>query len=65
MPINPQIYVPQIQPMQLQDPMVFARNALAMEEAESSIAANQLKVKRANQLAGLIKNRTTPLTPKE
>lgn len=65
MPINPQIYVPQIQPMQLQDPMAFARNALAMEEAESSIAANQLKVKRANQLAGLIKNRTTPLTPKE
>lgn len=65
MPINPQIYVPQIQPMQLQDPMVFARNALAMDEAEASIAANQLKVKRANQLAGLIKNRTTPLTPKE
>lgn len=65
MPINPQIYVPQIQPMQLQDPMAFARNALAMEEAESSIAANQLKVNRANQLAGLIKNRTTPLTPKD
>jgi hypothetical protein len=50
MPINPQIYVPQIQPMQLQDPMVFARNALAMEEAESSIAANQLKINQANQL---------------
>lgn len=65
MPINPQIYVPQIQPMQLQDPMAFARNALAMEEAEASIAANQLKVKRANQLAGLTKNRTTPLTPQE
>ena len=65
MPINPQIYVPQIQPMQLQDPMVFARNALAMEEAESSIAANQLKVKRANQLAALSKGRTTPLTPQD
>lgn len=65
MPINPQIYVPQIQPMQLQDPMAFARNALAIEEAEASIAANQLKVKRANQLAGLTKNRTTPLTPQE
>jgi hypothetical protein len=65
MPINPQIYVPQIQPMQLQDPMVFARNALAMEEAESSIAANQLKVKRANQLAGLIKGGTKPLTPQD
>lgn len=65
MPINPQIYIPQIQPMQLQDPMVFARNALAMDEAEASIAANQLKVKRANQLAGLIKDRTKPLTPQE
>ena len=65
MPINPQIYVPQILPMQLQDPMVFARNALAMEEAESSIAANQLKVKRANQLAGLIKGGTKPLTPQD
>ena len=65
MPINPQIYAPQIQPMQLQDPMAFARNALAMKEAESSIAANQLKVKRANQLAGLTQNRKTPLTPKE
>jgi hypothetical protein len=65
MPINPQIYVPQIQPMQLQDPMVFARNALAMEEAESSIAANQLKVKRANELAALSKGRTTPLTPQD
>jgi hypothetical protein len=65
MPINPQIYVPQIQPMQLQDPMVFARNALAMEEAESSIAANQLKVNQANQLKGLLKNRTKPLTPQE
>ena len=65
MPINPQIYAPQIQPMQLQDPMAFARNALAMREAESSIAANQLKVKRANQLAGLTQNRTTPLTPQE
>jgi len=65
MPINPQIYVPQIQPMQLQDPMVFARNALAMDEAEASIAANQLKVKRANQLAGLIKGGTKPLTPQD
>ncbi len=65
MPINPQIYVPQIQPMQLQDPMVFARNALAMDEAEASIAANQLKVKRANQLAGLIKDRAKPLTPQD
>ena len=65
MPINPQIYVPQIQPMQLQDPMVFARNALAMEESESAIAANQLKVKRANQLAALSKGRTTPLTPQD
>lgn len=65
MPINPQIYVPQIQPMQLQDPMAFARNALAMEEAESNIAANQLKVKRANQLAGLLQNRKAPLTAQE
>lgn len=65
MPINPQIYAPQIQPMQLQDPMAFARNALAMREAESSIAANQLKVKRANQLTGLLQNRKAPLTPQE
>jgi hypothetical protein len=54
MPINPQIYVPQIQPMQLQDPMVFARNALAMDEAEASIAANQLKVKRAEALKNIL-----------
>lgn len=65
MPINPQIYAPQIQPMQLQDPMAFARNALAMKEAESSIAANQLKVNRANQLRGLLENRTKPLTAQE
>ena len=65
MPINPQIYVPQIQPMQLQDPTALARNALAMKEAESTIAANQLKVNRANQLAGLIKGGTKPLTPQD
>ena len=50
MPINPQIVVPQVQGIQLENPLNMARNALAIREAQSQIAANQLKTARAQQL---------------
>jgi hypothetical protein len=50
MPINPQIVVPQIQGIQLENPLNMAKNALAIREAQSQIAANQLKTARAQQL---------------
>ena len=54
MPINPQIFVPQVQPMQLENPLALARNAMAIKEAQSTIAANQLKATRAQQLQNVI-----------
>lgn len=54
MPVNPQIVVPQIQGVQLENPMTFARNALAMREAQSQIATNQLKVARAQKAANVL-----------
>lgn len=54
MAVNPQIIAPQIQGIQLENPMTFARNALAMQEAKSQIAANQLKVARAQKAAGVL-----------
>ena len=54
MPINPQIFVPQVQPMQLENPLALARNAMAIKEAQSTIAANQLKATRAQQLQNVL-----------
>lgn len=54
MPINPQIVVPQVQGIQLENPLSFARNALAMQEAQSTVAANQLKLQRANALKNVL-----------
>jgi len=54
MPINPQLYVPQVQPMQLENPLNLARNAMAIKEAQSTIAANQLKATRAQQLQNVL-----------
>jgi hypothetical protein len=54
MPINPQIVVPQVQGIQLENPLSFARNALAMQEAQSTVAANQLKIQRANALKNVL-----------
>lgn len=54
MPVNPQIIAPQVQGIQLENPMTFARNALAMQEAKSQIAANQLKVARAQKAANVL-----------
>lgn len=47
MPINPQFSLPQVQPIQLENPLTLARNAMAIREAQSTIAANQLKANRA------------------
>lgn len=54
MPVNPQIFTPQIQGIQLENPMTFARNALAMRESQASAAANQLKVIRATKAANVL-----------
>lgn len=54
MPINPQIFVPQVQPMQLENPLTLARNAMAIREAQSTIAANQLKATRAEALKNIL-----------
>jgi hypothetical protein len=54
MAVNPQIIAPQVQGIQLENPMTFARNALAMREAQSQIAANQLKVARAQKAANVL-----------
>jgi hypothetical protein len=54
MAINPQIVMPQIQGVQLENPMTFAKNALAMKQAQSEIAANELAAQRARKLAEMI-----------
>lgn len=54
MPINPQIFVPQVQPIQLENPLTLARNAMAIREAQSTIAANQLKATRAQALQNVL-----------
>lgn len=54
MPVNPQIFTPQIQGIQLENPMTFARNALAMRESQAAAAANQLKVARATKAANVL-----------
>ena len=61
MPINPQIVTAQLPGIQIENPMTFARNALAMKQAQSEIAANELAAREAqgfNQLvsATVIKN---------
>lgn len=55
MPINPQIVVPQIQGIQLENPLALARNAMAIQEARSTIAANQLKSNRAALATSIFK----------
>jgi hypothetical protein len=55
MPINPQIVVPQVQGIQLENPLALARNAMAIQEARSTIAANQLKSNRAALTASIFK----------
>jgi hypothetical protein len=54
MPINPQIFVPQVQPIQLENPLTLARNAMAIRESQSTIAANQLKTARAQALQNVL-----------
>ena len=54
MPINPQIFVPQVQPIQLENPLTLARNAMAIRESQSTIAANQLKATRAEALKNIL-----------
>ena len=67
MAINPQVVMPQIQGVQLENPMVFAKNALAMKQAQSEIAANELAARRAAQLSGMVSSSAQPgankLTP--
>lgn len=53
MPINPQIVVPQVQGIQLENPLALARNAMAIQEARSTIATNQLKANRAAAAASI------------
>lgn len=55
MPINPQIVVPQVQGIQLENPLALARNAMAIQEARSTIAANQLKSNRAALATSIFK----------
>jgi hypothetical protein len=54
MPINPQIFTPQIQGIQLENPLNMAKNALAIREAQSATAVNQLKLQRATKAATVI-----------
>jgi hypothetical protein len=54
MPINPQIVVPQVQGIQLENPLNMAKNALAIREARSATAVNQLKLQRAAKAATVI-----------
>ena len=62
MPVNPQIFTPQIQGIQIENPMTFARNALAMRESQAAAAANQLKVARATKAANVLAaNRDKPV----
>lgn len=67
MAINPQIVVPQIQGVQLENPMTFARNALAIKQAQSEIAANELAAQQAGKFNALLaasqKPNGQPLTP--
>lgn len=55
MAINPQIVVPQVQGIQLENPLALARNAMAIQEARSTIAANQLKSNRAALATSIFK----------
>lgn len=55
MPINPQIVVPQVQGIQLENPLALARNAMAIQEARSTIATNQLKSNRAALATSIFK----------
>jgi len=54
MPINPQIVTAQLPGIQIENPMVFARNALAMRQAQSEIAANELAAQEAGRFNALI-----------
>ncbi len=55
MAINPQIVVPQVQGIQLENPLALARNAMAIQEARSTIATNQLKSNRAALATSIFK----------
>lgn len=54
MPINPQIVSAQLPGIQVENPMTFARNALAMKQAQSEIEANQLAAQEAGRFNALI-----------
>ena len=54
MPINPQIVTAQLPGIQIENPMTFARNALAMKQAQSEIAANELAAQEAGRFNALI-----------
>jgi hypothetical protein len=54
MPINPQIVTAQLPGIQIENPMTFARNALAMKQAQSEIEANQLAAQEAGRFNALI-----------
>lgn len=59
MPINPQFSLPQVQPIQLENPLTLARNAMAIREAQSTIAANQLKANRAARVQSIFEANKT------
>jgi hypothetical protein len=67
MPINPQIFTPQIQGIQLENPLNMAKNALAIKQAQSEIAANQLAAQEAQAFNKLVSASRepggVPLTP--
>jgi hypothetical protein len=63
MPINPQIVMPQVQGLQLENPLNMAKNVLAIQQAQSEIAANELATARANKLQGLIAGAGKPGGP--
>jgi len=67
MPINPQIVTAQLPGIQIENPMTFARNALAMKQAQSEIAANELAAREAQGFNQLVSASRQPggvaLTP--
>lgn len=61
MPINPQIVSAQLPGIQVENPLNIAKNVLAIRQAQSEIAANELAAQRAARLNALVsQNNLTP-----
>lgn len=61
MPINPQIVSAQLPGIQVENPLNIAKNVLAIRQAQSEIAANELAARRAARLNELVgQNNLTP-----